>query len=98
MKVNKSAFSKHLNEEMYDKFVLTLRRHLLEGNTITFKNIGTFSTVTKPAKTMMVGGVETEVEESIRIKFKQSRNFKPRIVQADTGNMMENIIKEMKDR
>ena len=97
-KINRAEFSKNISEETYDLFLLTLRRHLLNGNMIAFKNIGTFSTVRKPAKVMKVGGKSVEVEESIRIKFKQSRNFKPKVKQSQDAQSLEKLLAEMKKK
>ncbi len=97
MKINSLNFSNRITQDAYDQFVEDLGRHLADGNTITFKNIGTFSTVTKPAKKMVVGGVLKEVPEAVKIKFKQSRNFNPKQIVEKEGNKMDKLLKEMQN-
>ncbi len=92
MKINKENFSKEIPEAMYDKFLATLRRHLLDGNKVAFKNIGTFSTVRKPSKKMMVGGVMVDTVDTTKIVFKRSRNFKPTITRE---SLMDKVVSEM---
>ena len=55
------------------------QEELLKGNDIYFKEIGTLLVVKKPAKTMLVCGMEKQIPERLLIKFRPTKNFNKKL-------------------